>query len=77
MELLVYGLPIVIFIVICSYFLYANNVADKKDSKNPDKIDIKIVVSGASIVSVIVYFILKYKDNFMTPEPVMRGNYFD
>ena len=67
--MLLYVIPLVIFVVL-SYVLYYMN--EKK--KN---VVLKNVLPSA-LVSVLVFLIIKYNPSItMSSEPLMGGNYFD
>ena len=66
MELILYGLPLLVFLIICM-IMYKNN---EKEEVNY----IKILLPGI-VITVLVFLIIKYKEN--VSEPMMNGNYFD
>jgi hypothetical protein len=67
--MLLYIVPIILFGIITG-IMY--KMEDDKSKMNK----IKLVLPGV-IVSVIVFFIIKYRDNLFNQEPIMGGNYFD
>ena len=67
--MLLYIIPLVIFVLL-SYGLYYMN--EKKED-----VILKNVLPSV-VVSVIVFFIIKYNPSFTAgSEPLMGGNYFD
>jgi len=67
-ELLLYGLPSVIFFIVCLIMYKIDE--DKKDKKtNYVKILLPSIIS-----SIVIFGIIKYQT---VSEPMMMGNYFD
>ena len=74
MNLLLYLLPLSVFIVISIVMYIISADEDKNDFS-------KILtrnVFPALVVGLLVFAIIKFKDSGMfNPEPMMKGNYFE
>ena len=72
MSFILYILPIIIFAIVSSVMYMI--------SKDPKKNDIKNIITRnvlpGMLISIIVFLIIKFKDN-LNNEPMMDGNYFD
>jgi hypothetical protein len=68
-----YILPAIVFLII-SISMYTLS----KD-KNKDKTNVILIknIAPATVVSVLVFVFIKYRDTFFNNEPMMSGNYFD
>ena len=74
MNFLLYVLPLVVFVV-ASSTMYC--ISTEEDKNTFSSIFIKNVLP-ASVVSVLVFVIIKFKDTgVFNSEPMMSGNYFD
>ena len=71
--MIVYILPIIIFLIVVSLMYYFSKDPNKDEL---DTILIKNIVPGVA-AGVITYFIVKYKDDISPDEEIMTGNYFD
>ena len=71
--MLIYILPIIIFIV-TSIVLYMLSTDPKK--KSISSITVRNILP-ATVLAITVFCIIKFKDNLFTSEPMMDGNYFD
>ena len=71
--MLLYILPIVIFVIISSG-LYT--ISNDKEKNNPSNIVIRNVLP-AIVIGVLVFVFMNYRKNTLIHEPVMSGNYFD
>ena len=72
MSFILYILPIIIFIIVSSVMYMISKDPKKNDIKN---IIMRNVLPGM-LISIIVFLIIKFKDN-LNNEPMMDGNYFD
>ena len=66
--LMLYIVPIIVFSIITG-IMY-------KMEKEPKQHKIKVVLPGV-IVSIVLFLIIKFRDNLFNNEPMMNGNYFD
>ena len=74
MNFLLYLIPLVVFVV-ASFTMYS--ISSEEDKNTFSSILVKNVLP-ASVVSVLVFAIIKFKDSgLFSPEPMMNGNYFD
>ena len=72
MSFILYILPIIIFAIVSSVMYMISKDPKKNDIKN---IIMRNVLPGM-LISIIVFLIIKFKDN-LNNEPMMDGNYFD
>jgi hypothetical protein len=71
MDLLLYGFPILIFVIL--FLTFYNLSSEENKSKMLEK-----QILPSAIVAVIVFLIIKFKDSMMfNSEPMKSGNYFD
>jgi uncharacterized BrkB/YihY/UPF0761 family membrane protein len=69
MDLLLYGFPILVFIIL-SITLYTLSSEEDKDAT-------KYILPSA-IVALLVFLIIKFKDSMvLNSEPMKSGNYLD
>ena len=74
MNFLLYLIPLVVFLI-ASFTMYG--ISTEEDKNTFSSIFIKNVLP-ASVISVLVFVIIKFKDSSVfNSEPMMRGNYFD
>ena len=72
--MLLYIVPIVVFIII-SLGMYI--ISNDKNKSKPKTVIIRNILPGI-VVSLLIFVIIKYKDSEMfNPEPLMSGNYFE
>jgi hypothetical protein len=72
--MLVYIVPIIVFIL-CSFGLYS--ISNDKTKSKPKTIFIRNILP-ASVVSLLVFLVIKFKDSHVfNNEPLMQGNFFD
>ena len=72
--MLLYVLPILIFLIVSVSMYYISNDPKKTDM---DVIFLRNILPGM-MISLFVFVIIKYKDSeLLNPEPLMYGNYFD
>jgi len=74
MNFLLYLLPLVVFVIV-SLTMYC--ISTEEDKNTFSSIFIKNVLP-ASVISALVFAIIKFKDSgVFSQEPMMSGNYFD
>lgn len=68
---MIYIIPIIVFLSISiSIYILSNS----KDKNEPSNIFIRNILP-AIVLSILVFYFIKYKDH--VEEPMMFGNYFD
>jgi len=73
MNMWTYIIPVVVFITI-SLVMY--NISNDKNKDKTSNIFIRNILP-ATVVSVLVFVSIKYRESFFNQEPMMSGNYFD
>lgn len=73
--MLVYIVPIVVFLVMSMGIFFLKKDTEKNDSDK--KIDIAFILIPSLVVSILVCVFIKYKDHIFNSEPMMSGNFFD
>ena len=74
MDYLLYGVPLLIFLF-TTVFMYT--LSDNTKKNKPKNIISKNVLP-ASVLGLLVFIIIKYKDtDIFNNEPMKPGNYFD
>ena len=73
MSLLLYTVPVLIFIIL-SVIMYL--ISDDPDKNKIGTICLRNILPSL-VVSILVFIIIKYKGQTPFDEPVMKGNYFD
>jgi len=73
MNILTYIIPIIIFLI-TSITMYC--VSNQDDKENISNIFLRNILP-ASLISILVFVIIKYHNNLFNNEPMMSGNYFD
>ena len=72
--MLVYIIPIVVFVVI-AVVMYA--ISNDKEKNMPTNIVIRNILP-ATVVSILVFVFMNYREkSIFSEEPIMSGNYFD
>lgn len=71
MDLLLYLLPVVVFVIL-SLTIY--NLSSEKNKENL----FEKILLPSGIVSLLVFMVIKFKDSLLfNSEPMKTGNYFD
>jgi positive regulator of sigma E activity len=73
MNILIYIIPLVVFLVTAATMYL---VSKQDDKENTDNIFLRNILP-ASLISILVFVIIKYHNNLFDNEPMMTGNYFD
>jgi len=69
----VYIIPVIVFLTI-SLSMYA--ISNSKEKNKTSNIFVRNILPAIT-VSILVFLIIKYRDNLFNSEPMMSGNYFE
>ena len=67
-----YKIPIIVFIVISVIMYFVSDVSEKDTN-----FVIKKSIAPGMVAAIVAAIYIKYKDNFISNEKLMPGNYFD